>query len=75
MRQGLLQIIGKHRCPYQVGRGPAIVSTRRLRAEVSPVVEIAVAAAEPHQRDEVDLLVYIQPASEPDSSERSVILL
>ena len=33
-------------------------------AQIFPVVEIAVAAAEPHQGDEVDLLVHIQVANE-----------
>src|SRR5450755_2863528 len=64
LRQRLLQIVRQHRGSDQVGCGPVVVGARRLGAEIAPAVEIAVAAAEPRQGDEVDLLVDVQTADE-----------
>src|SRR5450631_298478 len=63
LRHRLLQIVSQHRRPDQVGCGAAVMGPRRCRAEIAPVVEFAVATAEPHQGDEVDLLVDIQPSN------------
>src|SRR5450631_3667783 len=63
LRQSLLQTVRQHRRPDQVRCRTVVVGPRRLGAEIAPVVEIAVTAAEPHQSDEVDLLVHIQPSN------------
>ena len=64
LRQGLFQIIREHRRLDQVGRRTVVVGARSLLAQVSPAVEIAVATAEPHQGDQIDLFVDIQAADE-----------
>ena len=75
LRQGLLQIVGKHSRPEQVRRRTIVVGTRRRRAKIAPVVEITVTTTEPRESNEVDLLVDIQTSNKPESSVRSVSLL
>src|ERR1041385_1028168 len=65
LRQSLLQVVGQHRRPDQVRCGAVVMGTRRLRAKIGPVVKITVAATEPGEGNEVDLLVDIQISNKP----------
>jgi hypothetical protein len=59
-RHRLLQIVGEHRRAEQIGRGAIVVGVGGLVAQIPPILEIAVTAAEPCQCDEIDLLIDIQ---------------
>src|SRR6266404_6392287 len=56
--------IAEHRLAQQIARGWTTASFRGLPPQVFPFLEGSVAAAEPHQRDEVDLLVLAQRIDE-----------
>src|SRR5437762_4356256 len=63
-REALFQVVRQQREPEQVVRGSPVVLTCRLRAQLRPVLDPAVAAAEPGERDEIDLLVLAECADE-----------
>ena len=50
--------IAQHRLAQEIAGCAAVAALRRLAAKIVPFLDAAVAAAEPHQRDEIDLLVF-----------------
>src|SRR5262249_40586704 len=63
-RQALFEVVCQQRQTEQVMHGPATMLACRLCAQLGPVIEAAIAAAEPRERDEIDLLVRVQCADE-----------
>src|SRR5690606_34257121 len=55
-RQGLFDIVGNERRAEQIFGSPLVARTSCLEPQLAPVFNTAVAASEPHQRDQVDLL-------------------
>jgi hypothetical protein len=53
-------VIAEKRHAQEVFGGPLVVRAGGLGAEVLPIIEVTVAAAEPGQGDQVDLLVLVE---------------
>src|ERR1017187_4491294 len=64
IRKRIFQKIGQLRHSEQIGRRSIVVRPRRLGPQRIPVPDIAVAAAEPSHRDQIDLLILAQSADE-----------
>ena len=60
LRKSLFEIIAKERHAQQVFRRPPVMGAGGFRANVIPMIQIAVPATEPGQCDKVDLLVLVQ---------------
>src|SRR5262249_33903434 len=58
--QALFQIVRQQRHAQQIRGGAPVVGTRRLGAQIVPLLDAAIAAAEPCQGDEIDLLVLVE---------------
>src|SRR5579862_3440586 len=60
----LIEIIRQHWRADQIGRSAVVVGLRGLRPQIAETTDLAIAAAEPHQGDQIDLLVDIEAANE-----------
>jgi Protein-L-isoaspartate(D-aspartate) O-methyltransferase (PCMT) len=60
----LLQMVGQHRFSEQIGRGAIIVEPGGFLAQIVLLIDSTVAAAQPRQGHEVDLLVLGQGIDE-----------
>jgi hypothetical protein len=58
------QKIAEQRFAEQVARSPPIAPFRGFTAQIVPFLDSAVTAAEPHQRDQIDLFVFGQGINE-----------
>ena len=58
------QKIAEQRFAEQIARGPPIAPFRGFTAQIVPFLDRAVAAAEPHQRDQIDLFLFGQGIDE-----------
>jgi hypothetical protein len=55
---GFAEIVGEQRNAEQISGGAPVVGARGFGAQFASVFDAAVAAAEPGERDQVDLLVH-----------------
>src|SRR5579872_3374106 len=60
LRKSFLEHVTQQRHAHQILRRPPVMRAGGLGAKIAPIVEVAVAAAEPGQRHKVDLLVFVQ---------------
>jgi hypothetical protein len=60
LRQSLVEVIGEKRHAKQIGGCTLIMSPRGFRTQFVPIVDRAIAAPKPCQRDEIDLFVLVQ---------------
>jgi hypothetical protein len=63
-RKRFFQMIGQHRHSQQVCRCSLIVCAGGFGAKFVPIFDISVAASEPGEGDEIDLLVVVQIVDE-----------
>src|SRR5205823_11544542 len=56
--------IAKHGLAEEITRRSVVAALGGLTAKVLPLLDAAVAAAEPHQRDKIDLLVFAEGVDE-----------
>src|SRR5690348_16198057 len=57
--------IAQKRFAKQITGGPGVASFRSLAPQILPFINRAVAPAEPHQRDQIDLLILGERIDEP----------
>ncbi len=60
LRQSLVEVIGEKRHAKQISGRTLIVSPRGFRTQFVPIVDRAVAAPKPCQRDEIDFLARLR---------------
>jgi hypothetical protein len=64
LRQSFFEMVGEHWFAKQVSSGAVVMETRGLFTQFVPVIQSAVATAQPRQCHKVDLLVLGQRIDE-----------